>query len=362
MPMQAPTAEQISQDLRQAIAAEIPGTDPWIWPNTIYVTLKVIAQALRAAYLRLQVLHQQAFVSTAEGDYLDVHASDLATSRAPATLAAGAVTVVGAAGYTIPAGTRLIRADGIAYQTIADITIPAEGFIDGDVVAELEGKASNAIPGTPLPLETPVAQVTSVVANANGISGGTDLESDASLRARLLDLKRNPPHGGSPSEYIRWVREKPGVTRVFVQRATPDAGHVTILFMMDDTYIDGVPLAGDIADVVTILDANAPESAQLHVEAPRLLLVDVQISSLVPNTSAVQRSIETELNAMFRRRSEPGSPLADFIFSRAWIEEAISSATGEDSHVLDLPAGDISVGVATDGTPLLAALGTLSFL
>jgi uncharacterized phage protein gp47/JayE len=359
---EAPSVDSLSKDIRKDMAAEIPGAEPWHWPNNLYVISKVIALKMRAVLLRLQELHKQAFVSLAEGDYLDLHAADKATSRGSATLAAGSVTITGDADTTIAAGTRLLRLDGIAYQLVADATIPVT-TVTASIVAEEPGKAANAIPDTPLSLETPVDEVTSIVVDDTGITGGEDVESDASLRERLLDLERNPPHGGSPGEYIRWVREnKPGVTRVFVQRATPEAGHVTIVFMMDDTYEDGLPTASDVDDVVAILETNAPGDAEIHVYAPTLIAVDVDVADILPDTPAVHAAVQNELEAVFRRRAEPGSSRADFTFYRSWLDEAISNAAGEDSHTLSAPAADIVLGVDTQGVPELAVLGTVSFV
>ena len=44
-----------------------------------------------------------------------------------------------------------------------------------------------------------------------------------------------------PPEYVEWAQTKNGVTRVFVQRATPVPGAVTVYFMMDNIG-DGHPV------------------------------------------------------------------------------------------------------------------------
>jgi uncharacterized phage protein gp47/JayE len=355
----ADTADKISKDLRASVASEIPGSNPYIWPNNLYVITKVFAQALRAIQLRIQWMHLQAFVSVAESDYLDLHAVDAGTSRNAPVLATGPAVAVGDDTTIIPAGTRVIRADGIAY-TVQDEATIADGTATLTMVAEAAGKASNAVPGTPLPIEAPIAGLTSITVDDAGISGGLDEENDSSLRARLLDLKRNPPLGGSPGDYIRWARTMPGITRVFVQRATPDAGHVTVVAMMDETYSDGIPQAADIASLQTILETNAPASAEIHAVAPVPYPVNVQIASLDPDTPAVRDAISTELAAGFIRRAIPGDSDGE-LFSRSWVDEAISNAAGHVSHQLVLPAADVTVGLTTGGLPQIPVLGTVTF-
>lgn len=360
MPFTAPSLDQISKQLRKDLAGEVAGADPFIWPNNLYVALKVIAIAVRAVYLRLSKLHLQMFVSKAEGEYLDLHATDSATSRRPPTLASGNVTIAGVNGYSLIAGTRIARGDGKVYELTQDAEIAGDG-VTTPVVAEDPGADFNAVAGTPLSLETLDDNVTSIAVDDFGIKGGMDAENDSSLRERLLDLKRNPPHGGSPPEYIRWVLDnKVGATRIYVQRAIPGPGEVTVTFMMDDAYADGIPLPDDVTEVQGILNANAPASAKVHAYAPIPVSVDVEIANLLPNKRSVQDAIRLELAAVFRRKAEPGSDVPSF-FSRSWIEEAVSNAAGETSHILVLPADDVTVGVSTTGAPEIPVLGAVSF-
>ena len=52
------------------------------------------------------------------------------------------------------------------------------------------------------------------------VTGGADIESDASLLARYLTDMRLPPAGGAKHDYAKWALEVAGVTDayVFVQR------------------------------------------------------------------------------------------------------------------------------------------------
>lgn len=362
MAYEPPTLADLSQTVRAAIRAELPDTDPFVWPNNTYVTSKVFAALLRSLYLRLQWIHRQARVVTADSEGLEQHGADIGITRNPPSQASGEVTVTATVGTVIPDGSRLLRSDGVVFTTSGGDVTTTAATTDIAVLAEEAGKDGNTAAGASFSFETPIAGVTSVAVTSDALTGGDDTENDASLRQRILDRKRNPPHGGSPAEYIEWARAMDGVTRVFVKRATPEAGSVTILFMMDDTYADGIPSGTDVANLQSHLDASAPASANVVVKAPIALEVDVEISGLEPDTTAVRSAISTELLAMFIRRAEPGVAADSFIFSRSWITEAISIATGEERHSLSLPAADVTCVENSDGDCEIAVLGTITYV
>jgi uncharacterized phage protein gp47/JayE len=260
------------------------------------------------------------------------------------------------AGVTIPQGARVLRSDGAAF-TVVNEAIASSAATPVILKAAVEGRLGNTLPVTTLNLETPILNVGAFTVGDGGVSGGTDVESDSSLRSRILNRLRNPPHGGSPAEYVGWARELPGVTRVFVKRATPGAGSVTILFMMDDSYVSGIPAASDVAALDDYLDTVAPAMANIIVQAPTPKPINVTISSVSIDTQAVRDAILTELRAMFRRRAQPGTTATPFIFSKSWIDEAISIASGEVSHTITAPTGDTACN-----NNELAVPGTVTFV
>ena len=352
----APSLNAISRSIRQAFKAEVPGSDPWIWPNTFYIIGKVFAGLMRTLYQRLEFVHRQARVVTASNEYLDLHGADIGITRKPAAIASGEASFTTDLVNLLPAGTRLVRADNAIFVTDYDVT-PISNPSTVAVRALEPGVLGNTAAAATLTLEVPIAGIGDFTVGDTGLTGGAEAETDASYRARILDRKRNPPHGGSPGEYLVWAREVAGVSRVFVQRATPAAGSVTVMFMMDDSiYANGIPGAGDVARVQAHLETVAPASANIIVEAPTAVPVAVTFSSLTPDNAVLRETVRRELRAMFRRRAEPGTPTDDFVFSKSWIDEAISIATGETSHVITAPAADVVCG---DGE--IAVLGTVTW-
>ena len=76
--------------------------------------------------------------------------------------------------------------------------------------------------------------------------------------ARLLLRIRRPPHGGARHDYVGWALDKEShglaVTRAWDYGLELGLGTVTVRFMMDDAYADGIPLAADVTTVQTYID------------------------------------------------------------------------------------------------------------
>lgn len=353
----APSLNSIVRDLRSFVKAEIVGTDPWKWPNNLVPVLKGIAQALRAAYLRLEFIHAQAFVQTAEGEYLDFHGVQAGgLSREPATFAQGYVNATTVLGSVILDGTVLARSDGQLYVVVGTTTAHTT-TTRLYVRASLAGELGNTDNGAELTPTIPVTGYSAFLVDTDGLIGGTEDESDESFRQRILFHKQNPPHGGTPAEYIEWCQTKAGVTRVFVERATPAAGSVTVYFMMDGIGT-GVPTDTDVGDLLAILTSLAPADAEVLVKKPILQSQNVTVSGLLPNTAEMQEAVTEEIKAMFLRRSQPATVIGSFTFAKQWIDQAVASAPKYKSASVTVPSADVVVSVADH----LLTLGTVTFV
>jgi uncharacterized phage protein gp47/JayE len=355
MGFDVPSLDDISADLTANMEAELSGSAPAIWPNNLRIVLKSLAPAFRAAYVRMAWLYDQAFVSTAATEALERKGADFGVTRLPASYATGYIRAVTTVGAFIPQGTRILEpASGLAFEVTSDTTA-TETVTMVPVVAEDTGPLYNLIARTKMAYQTSPGGVSSAEVGTGGLTGGSDIETDASLRDRVLAKMRTAPHGGSPSEWIGWALQCPGVTNVFVQRATPAPGAVTILFMMYAVYANGIPAAADATGLLALLRESAPADADIQVVCPMPISVDVTVH-IEPNMPADQERVRTELTAMFRRRAAPGSPTTPFSFSRSWAVEAVSIAMGDATYDVQIPTDDIICGKNQ-----VAVLGTVTF-
>jgi len=356
MSYQPPSLDQISKRLRAAVKAQVPGAEPGLWPNNLSVLLKALTPMFAGLYERIEQVHFDAHPATAASDGLERGGAEIGVTRRAAQVASGTGTATVLAGTVIPAGARFTRADGAEVVNLDPVTALTTSATLR-LRAREAGAAGNALGGVSLTPVTPISGLSALTIDDAGMAGGADVENDASLRARILNRKRNPPQAGSPADYVDWAMSQVGVTRAFVQRATPSAGHVTVYFMMDNSYATGVPAAGDVNTMTVVLRRKAPADAAVTVAAPILDPVNVTITGLSPDSPQIRAAIAQELRQMFYRRAEPGGEAgASFTFPIAWLTEAIAAAA--PSLVYTLTAPSVAPVAATGH---LSGLGTLTF-
>lgn len=352
MPFVLPTLGEIRRITRDNVSAYLPGADAGV-PNS---NLRAIteADAGNAALLLLYLaqMAREMLPDTAE-DFLDRHADIwLSQPRKAATFAVGTIRLTGLAGIVVPALARFRSAAGVEYQTLADVTL-GTGPVDVAAEALTEGTVGNLAQGASLGIV--VAQTgLDGVARVAIMTGGTNAESDEDLRARVLDRIKNPPHGGNGNDWRAWALEVPGVTRAWVAPNEMGVGTVSVRVMLDELRADagGFPTPDDLAAVREHIDPVRPVTVkEWWALSPIAQPHNLKIGNLSAATAATRAAINRELRAAYRERAEPGA-----VFWRAWADEAISRAIGEEYHTIE----------ATDLVPLsaghMAVLGTVQYV
>lgn len=250
--------------------------------------------------------------------------------------------------------SEIIALNKFKFEVTGTPATPATGTITStSITASLEvqstifGQTANLPAGEALTIATPILGV-----NTNGyiqfgqISGGTDIEDDEDYRARYLETYRDQPALFNVATIIATAKTISGVTRVFVEEITPAPGQVTVYFTRDnDESI--IPSAGEVADVKAALDAIKPahmETDDLIVAGPIPNPVDFVFTSLVPNNTTMQASIQANLDQFFRERTVVGEDIFTYAYESA-IYQTVDSETGDivTSFTLSAPAGDVSI-------------------
>lgn len=356
MPWATPSLGTVRRLVRDAVAAALPGADAAIPNSVLRVLSDAKAGVAHLVLLYIDWLAKQFLPDTAEKEWLDRHAAIWLGGRLAATYANGTVNVTGVNGTILPAYTRLSGPLGVEYETIEEITIGASATPVG-LRALTAGAVGNQLAGASLALTEALVGVDGS-ATVVTLTGGVDSESDDSLRDRVLARIRRPPMGGDADDYIAWAREVAGVTRAWSAPNEMGIGTVTVRFMMDElrqtavATTDGFPLAADVDAVRFHLDQMRPVCVKdFFVAAPTPQAVNFTISGLVTDTAAVRAAIEASVKAMLKDRAKPGQTIY-----RGWIDEAVSSAVGEDHHELVFS----TTAMADAGK--LAVLGTITYL
>lgn len=363
MPYSLPTLASLSQMARRHFGESLPGANLSLWPNPFAVIAKVLALTGYNWHLRLKYLFDQIFVSTADQAWLLRHAYEFGMTQRPASRASGSVTGVATASGAVPSGLVLSAPDSSLYRVKLSASVAAGNGISLVIEAAEPGFAGNLDAGATLTMTDPARPSflnAAFVVATDGLGGGADAETLEELRARVLERKRNPPQGGSETDWTTWAREaSAGVTDVFVDTFSNNDRHVWLAFRMK-RRANGIPTAADVAVVQDYVGdpVRRPVTARVTVVAPTPRPVDIVIQGLEPDNVAVRDAIAIELAALFAERMRAATPTRAFVLPRAWIEEAISRAAGEDSHTLGQPVANVAFANPSD----LPVLGSVRYI
>lgn len=308
--------------------------------SNLRVLPKVFAYACHGLYGFITWILKQLFPDTAEKQFLERQASIQGIYRRAASKATGTLTVSYTEGATLPIGTIFMADDQTRYETTAE---PEVGSYTVPVQCLETGTIGNREAGQTYTLVSPVVGVDSEAVGSE-MAGGAEAESDESLRKRLLFRLQNPPRGGAKEDYIAWAEEVPGVTRAWCFPKEQGIGTVVVRFATDGMTEDGIPTSGMVQIVSDYIAEVAPVTATPYVVAPVAKPVTFRIKDLIPDSESVRAQVEAELKSLFIKEAHPGEAL-----KLTHIQQAISSAAGEDDYELLEPTAD----VPADSTQLL---------
>ena len=197
-----------------------------------------IAYELARHWQILEAVYYAGFIDTAAGANLDRVIAVLNIDRNPATRARGTVifsrTVPGP-GLVIPAGVQVSTPDGITFSTIAPAVLPAEALsVEVEVLADLPGAAGNVAAARISTIVSPVAGIETVT-NPAAMTGGSDTESDATLRARAKAYA--PTARGTVEALESALQDIDGVTAVGIEEDFETCSVVCTVAGGDDAVI-----------------------------------------------------------------------------------------------------------------------------
>ena len=278
------------------------------------------------------------------------------------------VTISGASdsAYNITAPVTVTAADEFQYEIVGTPSNEGSGSSAAFDTALIPiesvdfGLLLNLDAGTQLTLQSPIAGVDDTFTVEFGaIGGGSDIETEDSLRLRLLDRIQNPVANFNIAAIVEKAKEVSGVTRVFVQPVTPATGDVTIYFMRDND-VDPIPSAGEVTTtknkILEIKPVNTSD-AQVIVAAPTAVTTAYTFTALVPDTATTRTSITANLQQFYDENTSVGVDIEEDAY-RGAIFNTVDTTTGDTvtSFTLSAPTGDITITSAQIGV-----LGTITY-
>lgn len=219
--------------------------------------------------------------------------------------------------------------------------------------SESVGEKNNLLSGARINFinVNPSIDATAIV-GYEGLVGGEDVESDESLKAKLLNKNSFDPPQFSADDIINIAKQTKDITRVSVLKATPSPGKQTI-YCSNDNAKDPRPSAEALQNVKNDLIANAPvvianldnttlESGDIIVKSITKQDVDFSILDLKLSTVSMKESIKENLKSFFSSKTKIGEDVRlDTIL--AVIKNTVDKTTGAtvNSFILQSPSSDL---------------------
>ncbi|VVE59749.1 baseplate J family protein [Pandoraea captiosa] len=298
-----------------------------------YVRAAGTASAIEGLYQRLLWVTKQIFPDSADPDMLLLHARKYNMNLKPASLASGKAAFTGIVGKVVPSGLSLKFNDGTAYVTTGSGEIGMGGAVEIPCQAVVAGVAGNRFSGDVLTVTVPPSGVNAATTVVS-MNGGADVESYASLLARLLVRIRHPPAGGNKYDYWQWAMEVSGVSAAYVYPMRREVGTVDVVVVSPG----GLPSEAVLAAVQAHVDDQRPVTAKnfaaiAPIVRPYDVIAQVDLSGIT--LDAAKSALTTAIQA-YDAALVPGDAAV-----RTRIGAVISDTAGIADYVLLQPTGNV---------------------
>lgn len=332
-----PVFEQIRDRYLQAVANQDPKAA--IGPDSDhFVRASGYAAVTEGVYAHQAWVFRQAYPDLADSDNMQKMARQRKITPRPAVAATGTVRFFGAAGTLMPIGQQATTAQGVVVVSTASGAVGVGGTVDLASAAAIAGAAGNLSANTAATVDSPPDGVTAA-ATILTMTGGADVEDDASLLMRLLLELSEIAQGGNEVDYKRWALSVPGVDRVHVFPTRRGAGTVDIIPLP----ATGMPDIVLLAAVQTKIDSLRPVGMLPNIGALAIAPTEVITAvtaalALAPGATlaVVEPLVEAAIARVFAAL-EPGDTLV-----RHRLITAILNVPGVTDVTLAAPAANVT--------------------
>lgn len=289
------------------------------------------------------------------GEFLIGHAKSRNLTPRSATAASGVITVTGKAGTPIPTGSLFSTAavndePSVEYATTEPVTIPESGSVTIAVECTQTGIIGNTAANTVIMVAGKNTGITAVT-NQEAITGGTEAESDESLKERIdeVDKSQGESYAGTPADYKRWAKSVAGVGEATIIPAQDDSGLVQIIL----TDSNGDPATTNLCEAVYnyIMRPDAPDQrrapigAFLSVNPPSTMTLAVMATVELKNGATIE-AIKTAYAAALAAYLPEAFSDGEIKYSRVCAALASTAGVNDFSGLM---IGEVSNGSVTYG-------------
>jgi len=284
---------EVRDDLIQGVvdSTSITNLNPG---SVIRTILETTAKAFSDLYQLIYTVTKAGFIQTAEGKWLDLKVRELGLLRKGGQKATGYITFYRNEpkdeNITISAGTivktsKNAQGEEYRFKTVEEVILLA-GETDVFTIVEADqiGSEYNVGKETITKVTTHIAGINGVVnKNVNIGAGsrnwqvavGTNTETDEDLRTRAIYRWDELGVGGTADAYRSWALQVDGVKSVQILDDFP-FGPGTVGMVI--TAENGDPTPELLNEVYNLVKTKKPLTASVHVLAPKVKYVDVQLT------------------------------------------------------------------------------------
>ncbi|EDH1767955.1 phage tail protein [Salmonella enterica] len=335
MPQNIPSQQALLEQYLEVLGNQSPDVDT-AEDSDYTIRGNATASLVHGLYQYIAWVLRQMFPDTADGEWLEIHAAQRGLRRKQPTTASGSVVLTGTPGQTFSHGlTFRVRGKSTLYQTTVDGVTDASGHATVSACATDSGTAGNLQDGQTGTLTTTPSGLDSTVTVVR-LTGGTDVEKNSSLLARLLDVLRKPAAGGNAHDYKVWAMNIDGVGEAWVYPLRRGIGTVDVII----TGTEGLPSGDTLKAVQTYIDRVRPVTAKnFLVLAPTLQTEDVTVEIAVADSTtlaAVTAGVKSAIAGYF------ASLLPGQVAVRSQMGALITEVAGVTDCTILLPATNIA--------------------
>lgn len=266
---------------------EIPvrkGSDFWL-------TSQGLAGIALLGFSNIAISESDQSVLSSTGQALDNIREGYGIAEVTPTAAAGKIVLRISGTTTVPNNQVFLYPSGASGRIISQYINPSD-YVEVDVVADKPGSDGNLKSGETVRLVNPPINVgtEAKVSQSFPIVGGTDVESDARKRLRILNVLRNKPAGGNWA-YIRdlVLSNFGGIQECYVYPALGGPASVKVVIVKDfnseiSDYSRSVSSALMNA-VRNFLQSKLPVAINVIVSTPASQYADSTLLISIPNSS-----------------------------------------------------------------------------
>lgn len=308
--------------------------------------------AAEITQFHMPIALQMMFPQFATGKYLELHGAPYRIIRREATRATGVVLLESEKeGQSIPIGTSVFTLgddteNAKEYRTAENATIE-NGAVEVRIEAVESGEIGNTASRTVVAIQRGF-DVNNVI-NIESITGGTEAESDESLRERILSRIALAPLSGARRDYERWAKEVDGVGSVIVQPLWNGPQTVRVLITDSNNQIANEDLISRVKEYID------PKGFEGLGEGQAPIGAIVTVDTIEPFEIKVEAPIYFEAGAdpaMTLERAKNNINLYLLDVSIVLISE-VGAILSETDGIFDYSLSGLTINGQTDNIELL---------